>query len=552
MNQFVSAVRSKIATMIARRQWGRLLAWGGIALWAFGLCGYFFSTQPWTRLYVDNQHTYFIQGLRLSGRHPYLELDWFAQTRPLHIAFTVLVAGLEWLGILQQSMTVLDILFRLVFLFSCGLLAWALWGFAGPEHVRQNPLRRAALTLSVLSLYLLSLWPVFQLSAFFEQIGITSLALAAEKFGFYYSFGGFAAFRFYTEPAAFSMLIFTGLVLLPYRRWRWAAALWGIAALFHASFLIHTGVLAGCLALFLFFKEDRRTAFEVVGIYAAFVLPLVIYILTQMTGPFTAQANEILALNRVPHHALPSRWWDWTESAHTVIVVLALALLAWKGTGVLRWLPAVVAGYVAIGIAVVVWRENLTIAILMPWRASGVLYAVAQLTVLTAGVYGIIKVLSLLHLRAGDFFLIVPVALVCLGISNHGLFTVLESEYEDISTYELYPFYRQIQQHTEPDALVITPQNQMPFRLAAQRAQYADWKSHPYQGTQVLAWWQRIAFLQDFYAEASSAAQRQTMCRSVGADYYMLQILQNDQEQMFDGENAAVLTYQDWGLFLCP
>ena len=541
----MSSLLSKIQNMVQERQWGRLLAWAAVVVWGVGLCGYFFSTQPWTGLYVDNQHTYYIQGLRLSGRHPYLENDWFANTKPLHIAFTYLVAGLERLGVLQQGVMALDIFFRLIFLFSCWLLVWALWDFAGPDTVRENPLRRAALTLSVLSIYVLSLWPVFQMSAFFESLGISSLALAWEKFGFYYSFGGFSAFRYYTEPVSFTVLIFTGLTLLPYRRWRWAAALWGVAALFHASFLIHTGVLAGCLVLFLFFKVDKRQAFWAAGLYAVFVLPLVLYILTQMTDPYTAQANQIIALNRVPHHTLPSVWWDATEWVHLPVVIVAVALLAWKAKDTLRWLLAVVAGYVGLGIGVVLLSQNMTIAILMPWRASGYLYAVAQLTVLTTGVFVIVKVLELLHQRAVDFFVVVPAALLILGISSYGLFGVLQSHYSDLTTYEQYPFYLQIQQETEPDALVLTPQNQVAFRLAAERAQYVDWKSHPYQGAQVLEWWDRIAFLQAFYAEDVTPSERQAMCQAVGADYYMVNFPENDIEHMF-------IKYQDWALIACP
>lgn len=536
---------SHIRAMIAQRQWGRLLAWAGIVVWGIALAGNFFSTQPWTNLYVDNQYTYFIQGLRLSGRHPYLEADWFAQTKPLHIAFTYLVAGLERMGILQQGMIAFDIFFRLVFLLSIWLLTWALWGFIGPESLKENPLRRSAFTLSVLTFLVLSLWPVFQMSAFFESIGISSAALAWEKFGFYYSFGGFASFRYYTEPVSFTVLILTALAVLPYRRWRLAAVLLGVAALFHASFLLHTGVITAFLVLFLLVNGEKRTAFQIGGLYTLFVLPLVIYLLTQMTDPFTAEANRILALYRVPHSTLPSKWWTASGWPHVIVVAVALGVLAWKGQGVLRWLPAIIGGYIALGAVYVALSGNLNVAILMPWRASGYLYTLSQLTVLTAGVCLVVKVLDRLHQNAGNFFVILPLVFLCLGVYSFGMFSILETKYADITTDEEYPFYLQIREETEPDALVITPRGETAFRLAAQRPQYVDWKSHPYKGEDVLEWWDRIGFVDAFYAPETTAAERKQLCRSVGADYYILKTQPAAIEQV-------VVSYRQWSLVPCP
>jgi len=521
-----------------------LAAWAGVVLWALGVIGYFFSTQPWTGLFTDNQHTYFIQGLRLSGRHPYLELDWFAQTKPLHITFTYLVAGLERWGLLQPGIAFFDIAFRLVFLASCWLIVWALWGYSGLDFSRKGVLHRAALTLSVLTLLVMSLWPVFQLSAYFEALGMSWLAKGVEKFGFYYSFGGFSAFRYYTEPVSFSVLILTALAVLPYRRWRLAAVLLGVAALFHASFLLHTAFITGFLLLYLFFNGEKRTAFWVAGLYAVIVAPLAIYIITQMMDPFSAQANQILAQYRVPHHTLPARWWDLNEWAHTFIVALAVGLLVWRGKGVLRWLPAAITLYIALGIGYVALSGDLNVAILMPWRASGYLYSVAQLTVLTAGIFGIVKVLNLLHKNADSFVFVLSAALLCTGIFTHGAFSVLQGNYKDLSNYDSYSFFMQIREETPPDSLFIAPLDEVSFRLAAQRPVYVDWKSHPYKGEEVLEWWQRVQFVEAFYAPDTE--NRQQLCQSVGADYYLLQTAMRSQSE------TVVLANKNLVLVACP
>ena len=89
---------------------------------------------------------------------------------PDPVSYILLVAGLEWLGILVPAVSVLDVLSRLVFLASAGLLVNALFRFALRGWEERHPFQRVGLVLSVISVYLLSLWPVYRLSAIFESL----------------------------------------------------------------------------------------------------------------------------------------------------------------------------------------------------------------------------------------------------------------------------------------------------------------------------------------------------------------------------------------------
>ena len=538
------SVTAFILSEFQQKRWFRLAALAGLILWAILLTGLFFSTQPTTGLFTDNQSTYFVQGLRLSGQHPYLENDWFAQTKPLHIAFTWLVAGLTRLGVLAPAARVLDVLFRLVFLLSLGLMTNALLTLAIPED-NPDPLKRGGLVLSVISIYILSLWPVFQLSAISEQLGISSLAIAFEKFGFYYSWGGFAAFRYYTEPASFSVLILTAIALMPYKRWRWSAALLGIAGLMHASFLIHSGVIAGILALYLFLRKERKEALIVIGIYAFIVLPLVIYILTQMTDAQSGTANLILALERVPHHTQPSRWWNSTDSVHLGVILVGSAVLWWKDRGPTRWTVLAITLYAGLSILLVLWmKDNASLAILMPWRASGYLYAVCQLVVLTAGLTLLINLLGRWPHFAVLITIIIPLVFLIWGAVENGIFSVLAEEYEDTTTQENYPFMLQIQEKTPEDAVLLIPLNEGDYRLGAQRPIYVDWKSHPYKGEEVMEWWDRVNFVRNFYI--LGAPDRLQACHQAEADFY---VVTTGQHQPIE---PATTSWGDWVLVPCP
>jgi hypothetical protein len=529
------------------RQFGqqtKIFALAGLFLWALLAGGVFFSTQSWTGLYYDNQVTYFVQGLRLSGQHPYLDADWFANTRPLHIAFTWLVAGLSRIGILAQATAALDLGFRLVFLVSLGLLSHALLGWLDRTFLSRPLMSRLALTLSVISLYILSLWPVHLLSRLSESLGVSSLAIALEQFGFYYSFGGFAAFRYYTEPAAFAVLIFTALALLPYRRWRLAVALLGIAGLMHASFLIHTGILAGLLALYLFLTGERKPAFTVAAIYALLVLPLVIYITAQLTDSATQTANQILSAKRVPHHTDPHRWWDATDTWHAGFTLAALLLAGWKTRGPLRLAVLVTGAYVGISIGLVSSGLAPQLGILMPWRASGYLYAFSQIMLLSAGLAAVAAALRRWPAATVVLAAILSLGLLVWGASQQGLYTVLEEEYADTSTQPEYPLMEAIRQSTPEDAVLLIPLRGGDYRLGAQRPVYVDWKSHPYLGEEVLEWWQRVQFMQEFYDLPGS--ERLTACSDAGADFYVLPADQLSEEEVIS------LARNGWGLVACP
>ena len=312
----------------------------------------------------------------------------------------------------------------------------------------------------------------------------------------------------------------------------------------HASYLIHSGILAGLMVAFLWFTGRRNDAFWAAGLYAALVLPLVVYIATQLTDPYTSAANQLLAIERVPHHTQPDRWWDTTDAFHVGVIGLAAALIWWKDRGFSRIAVLATTFYVGIGVAAVVLTNNPNLAILMPWRASGYLYTIAQLAVLTAGLLFLIKVLERWPRFATSLVIFVPLVLLLWGTVENGLFSVLESEYADTTTQPQYPFMLQIQQNTPENAVLLTPLRDGDYRLGAQRAVYVDWKSHPYKGTQVLDWWERVEFIREFYT--LDAPERQQACRDAGADFYVL-----GAENLGEPEQPAI-SWETLALVPCP
>ncbi len=192
----------------------------------------------------------------------------------------------------------------------------------------------------------------------------------------------------------------------------------------------------------------------------------------------------------------------------------------------------------------VLWTDNPNLAILMPWRASGYLYTVCQLVVVTAGLSILLNLLGRWPRFAVFLVIIVPVAFSLWGAVENGVFSVLAEAYEDTTTQENYPFMAQIQSVTPENAILLIPLNEGDYRLGAQRPVYVDWKSHPYKGEEVLGWWERVEFVREFYT--LDAPARQQACQSAGVDYYMILASQHQPVE------PVTTAWGDWVLSPCP
>jgi hypothetical protein len=179
------------------------------------------------------------------------------------------------------------------------------------------------------------------------------------------------------QPSVFGVFLLSSLAAFGHGRPAIAGVLAAAACAMHSTYLLPAALLVGGMVVGLLVVGRRRAAIVCGGSALAAVAPVVAFVLIAFAPTDRlsfAEAQRILAWERIPHHTDVNRWLD----------VVALLQLAWIGlglglmrrTGLFVPLTVATAGSLALSLVQVI-TEDATLALLFPWRISAVLVPVA-------------------------------------------------------------------------------------------------------------------------------------------------------------------------------
>jgi hypothetical protein len=251
------------------------------------------------------------------------------------------------------------------------------------------------------------------------------------------------------------------------------------------------------------------------------VLPILTYVFLNFgnTPPAsTAQAQDILVNYRIPHHALVKSWFDATAILKIGFICLALILVRKQR---LFWVLAIPFTVAIILTLVQVISGSNFLALLFPWRMSIFLVPLSTTLILAwivsrgetwlryipfldrrnlGEIYprknqniprpqptGLVETV----LRTGSYCLVI--ILVFIGLIRIRLDFQRKAEIPEAAALAF------IAQHHSPGEIYLTSVKMQDFRLAAQSAQYVDFKAIPYRDEDVLEWYRRIQLANAFY-----------------------------------------------------
>jgi hypothetical protein len=488
------------------------------------------------RLFHSNQNTYFPQGMLLGGSD-FLQHDWFASTRPAHIAFTYLIALLSRLGILVIGTNILAI----ILIFALGLAAWIL-----VREVYRSLSGRLTTsvcfdrTIIFITCYFLALNMQTGDTSYLFMHTLTSIPNWDPLNTFFTNFwvsdglAGQRIFSAYFQPSEFGILLLLAVgMLLLHRKWL-AVALLVIASTFHFSYTIHSGALVVFVAAHLIYQQQRSEAIKIVLVFMIGMLPAIIYATSFIGDPQSATSAAILVHMRQPHHAIPSHWWDAKDVHDTVIMAIASLIAIWKLPGVLRWIMPLGFAYTCLGVLIGALVSNDMLALLYPWRGSTYLYPLSVFIVSTTFINYAAKLLE----RLSPYTLKAAQVLVALLATNILLLEALALTQRDFSDTPSTGSTL-IQAHTQPSDIIMVPVNWQNSRLDASRSIFVDRKSHPYQPTEVIEWWRRIEIAERF---VETPDERTEICRTEGFNYYILLSDEDiDRDSLVAAENDTFL-----------
>ena len=317
-------------------------------------------TQP--PLYYSNQNQYFLHGLAAAGVGD-LRSDWLANTVDPTPAFSF---GVAWEYKALGEWPFHAAFFGLLVVYFLGL-----WGIATAlPFVPRTRVGRAALVAILIV-------------AHAGIVRAASVALLGVDYPWYLQAGVANQYLLGAglQPSVFGVFLLLSLAAFAHDRPAVAGVLAAAACAIHSTYLLPAALLIGGMVVTLLAMGRRRAAAACGGSALAAVAPVVAFVLTAFapTDPLSfAEAQRILAWERIPHHTNVSRWLDGVAGFQLAWIALGLGLL--RRTGL--FVPLAVAATCALVLSLVqVVTGDATLALLFPWRVSAVLVPVATVTV---------------------------------------------------------------------------------------------------------------------------------------------------------------------------
>ncbi|MCI0641414.1 MAG: hypothetical protein L0Y72_08665 [Gemmataceae bacterium] len=327
----------------------------GAFFWAV-LFGFAYTQAP---LFFSNQNQYFLHGMAHAG-HGYLSEDWLANTEdPTPIFSSLVYVTAQYLP-LEAFYVYQFLLLGIYYLSLLGIFEY----MAGSKLTPTVRLLGAAALVAVHAHLTNKLTSQF-LGTVYENLFTDGLA-------YQYLLGSML------QPSVFGVLLVATLwAFCAGKPWS-AVTLAAAAGACHATYLVTAGwLVAGYLLHAVLMKRAGQALF--MGLWAlVFVAPMVAYhaLTFQPTSSASfAEAQRILAHERIPHHALIERFFvgnaPWIQ-----VGWMGLGLLLSVGSRLLA--PLLVATAGAAGLTVLQWHlQSDTLALLFPWRTSVILVPVA-------------------------------------------------------------------------------------------------------------------------------------------------------------------------------
>jgi hypothetical protein len=464
-------------------------------------------------LYYSNQHQYFVHGLARAGLGD-LDRDWLANTVDPTPLFSSLVAF--------THRYLHDGFFQVYFLLLMGLYAQSLVGIF--EYLTGR-VWWSAPGLMFLALLVLA------------HAGVSrsaSVQLLGKDYPWYLQAGvaGQYVLGPGLQPSAFGVLFLVAIhAFLRGRPWL-AIACVAAAADMHSTYLPMAAFLTLAMMAVTWRRGERRVALLLGALALLLVTPVLAYdlLLFAPTDARTfAEAQRIIAHDRIPHHAQPSLWFTTIAALQYLWIVAAIVLVRRTPLLLLMLIPLVLS--VAFTLLQLATGSD-TLALLFPWRVTAILVPLA-----TAIIFARLATLGPPPRPTVAVCSVALAALVAGGIviMARGLayrqspeeLPLLDFIREHKQRGDLYLLPVEVPKPGAAGSTSFTPpprrdQQQglisvdlQRFRLFTGAPIFVDFKSIPYKDAEVIEWWHRVRVARAFYERSdwSNEAVRLALTR---------------------------------------
>lgn len=455
-------------------------------------------------LYYSNQNQYFLHGFT-KAKLGYLEKDWLGNTTDPTPLFSGLICfSITWLnenifylyyGILQG-------------VFLC--CAWIIY------HRKNNTKTIEIADYAIFSAIFILInsaalrWLSYRIFGhdypWFLQAGVAGQYILGAMF----------------QPSNFGVFLLLGLCLFFVEKHFPATVFTCLAGILHTTYLLGGAFIILGFQVYLVLDGKIKKAL-LIGILALLLVAPSVFYAAGNFQPSTSEgfkeAQEFLVKFRLPHHCLPSLWFDWVACLQIAWIFLSIFLLRKQKEVVVILIPFLLGALLTI---LQVATQNNTLALLFPWRISAVLVPLATMIILAESMVLFTPLISGIKLLIPSVVTIIILALLGIAIPFFKVgFVINETEnailafiktHKSIDDLYLLPVnvpnlavttrgslssdFKPISKKTTDTRIV--PIDMQRFRLYAQAPLFIDFKSIPYKDEDVLVWHKRLILAQEW------------------------------------------------------
>ncbi len=459
-------------------------------------------------LFSSNQNTYFLPGFACAGVGN-LNHDWLANTQDTSPLFSWLVCQtikwVHWNGIFYLYYGFIQAIYFVTFYkliaYQINLSSFARKSFA----IAAIFLIHSAAVRYLLTHLIGANW------SYILEGGLANQRILGSVF----------------QPSVFAVFLLLSVALALDKRFKWAVLSLAIAAWFHPTYLLPSGMLL--LTYFIIIWQENsdlvnnksdgfvRQLVQLTMLYIILISPIAYYTISHFGINIHATAREaadILVHVRIPHHADLRTWFNFTSLVQLGLILSALYLTRKRSLRTIIGIPFIIALTLTIFQII---TQNSQLALLFPWRISVVLIPI------TMSIYSAWLINKLLPAQNPSYtslfssakfnrflpYISIGLILICGGIGCIRF-------YLDLKRYNAAPenlLYNYVHEHLSADSVYLIPPKMENFRLASGAAAFIDFKSSPYRADEVLEWYRRLTLSTHFYQHPTcsslSAFQRE-------------------------------------------
>lgn len=433
-------------------------------------------------LFSDNQNTKLLHGLAKAG-YGYLANDWQANTWNPLPTFSYLVEY-SYRFFSEYSFYIYYIILNAIFFLSFFLLIVNLF------KIKKGSVQYF-LILLVLFVIHSELFSVISYQITFYKVSLRDLFTKGVAYQFLN--------KSYFQPSLFGVLFITSIYFFIKERIYFASFLAAVVVLIHSASIFIAGMLVLSYILILYFRKNKIKESLLVGIIALLIVsPILIQNLQGMMGPKDEMADEalrILVHERIPHHALPSHWFNAEATLQIFIMLVGTLLVIRKEEGMI--MATLFTGALVFTLLQIFTKSD-QLALIGPWRISVVLIPLSVMVIFGHLVSKLPENWALLQKRKTIVVTSVLLVLLITTVMGGYLHHERSKDYNELPYTALMQFVKE--NKSERDTYLI-PTEMAEFRLITGAPVYITRKSHPYRTSEFMTWYHKVNQVDQLFEE---------------------------------------------------